>query len=57
MWNVTTINLLQRSQYWWNVLFFSGGNICVLLVHRKTQNFTIIVQDEQKIEQIYIDLH
>ena len=27
---------------------FIGGNICVLLVPRKIQNVTIIVQDKQK---------
>ena len=44
------MNLLQKSQYSWNIFFFRAS-----VINRRTQNFTVIDQEEKhKIEQIYI---
>ena len=46
---VNVMNLLQKSQYSWNIFFFRAS-----VINRRTQNFTIIDQEKHKIEQIYI---
>ena len=55
------MNLLQISQYSWNILFFSKSIWVLLeLIRSRTQNFTIIDQEKHKIKRIYIwniDLH
>ena len=43
------MNLLQKSQYLWNIFFFGAS-----VINRRTQTFTIIDQEKHKIEQIYI---
>ena len=48
--NVNARDLLQNSQYSWSMLLF-GRSIWVLLIHRRTQNFTIIDREKHKIEQ------
>ena len=53
--NVNVMNLLQKSQYSWNLLFFRKIiRVLLELFRRRTQNFTIIDQEECKIYQIYI---
>ena len=53
--NVNAMNLLQNSQYLWNIVF-SKSSIWVLLqlIRRWTQHFTKIDQKTRKIGQIYI---
>ena len=53
--NVNVMNLLQNSQYLWNIVF-SRSSIWVLLelIRRSTQHFSKIDQEKRKIEQICI---
>ena len=52
-WNV--MNLLQNSQYSWNMFFFRKRIWILLeLVRSKTQDITIIDQEKHKIKQIDI---
>ena len=46
---VNVMNLLQKSQYSWNIFFFGAS-----VINRRTQNFTIIDQEKHKIQPIYI---
>ena len=46
---VNVMNLLQKSQYSWNIFFFRAS-----VINRRTQNFTLIDQEKHKIEQIYL---
>ena len=52
---INVMNLLQHSQYSWNI-FLLRESIWVLLqlVRSEAQNFTIINQEKHKIKQIYI---
>ena len=53
--NVTTTYLLQNSQYSRKIFFFRRSIWILLeLIRCRTQNFTIIYQEKQKIEQIYV---
>ena len=48
------MNLLQNSQYSWNIFLFRKSIWVLLeLVRRRTQNFTLIDQEKQKIKQVY----
>ena len=50
---VNAMNLLQSSQYSWNIFLFRKSIWVLLeLVRRRTQNFTLIDQEKQKIKQI-----
>ena len=52
---VNVMNLLQNSQYSWNIFLFRKSIWVLLeLARKKTQNFTLIEQEKQKIKQIYI---
>ena len=49
------MNLLQKSQYSWNLLFFRKIiRVLLELFRRRTQNFTIIDQEKYKNMQILI---
>ena len=46
------MNLLQNSQYSWNIFFFRRSiRVLLELVHRTTQNFTIIDEEKHKIDK------
>ena len=46
------MNLLQNSQYSWNIFFFRRSiRILLELVHRTTQNFAIIDEEKHKIDK------
>ena len=49
---VNAMNLLQNSQYSWNIFFFRRSiRVLLELVHRTTQNFTIIDEEKHKIDK------
>ena len=46
------MNLLQNSQYSWNIFLFRRSiRVLLELVHRTTQNFTIIDEEKHKIDK------
>ena len=46
------MNLLQNSQYSWNIFFFRRSiRVLLELVHRTTQNFTKIDEEKHKIDK------
>ena len=48
------MNLLQNSQYSWNIFFFrSSIRVLLELVHRATQNVTIIDEEKHKIDKFF----
>ena len=50
--NVNARNLLQNRQYSWSVFLFRRNIwVSLELVHRRTQNFTIIDREKHTIEQ------
>ena len=51
--NVNAVNLLEDSQYSWNIFLFRRSvQVLLELVRSRTQNFAIIDQEKHKIEQI-----
>ena len=54
--NVNALNLLQNSQYSWNIhtLLKKNHLSFVEACFRRTQNLSTIDQEKQKIQQIYI---
>ena len=56
--NVNVMNLLQNSQYSYNIFFFKKSIWVLLeLALKRSQNFTIIDQEKHYIKQIYIWNH
>ena len=49
---VNVMNLLQKTQYSWNIFFFRAS-----VINRRTQNFTIIDQEKQNRTNLHLEPH